>query len=878
MIRIFFALFTMIFCCDISSQIVQGTISSNNLPVYNASIILKKNSSSKLIFQYANTDKNGYFNFSLKNSLDSLIIEIKHPNYETETRVVYNLQAKAKHTINIELLERANQLQEVIIEEKFRPIRIKNDTIVYDPEKFKDGTERVVEDLLRKLPGIKVEENGEIKFKGKPIKKMLLDGDDLFDRQYTIGSKNINVDIIDKVEAIDNYNENSLLKGFLNDDEVAINLKLKKGKSDWSGNMNLGYGIQDKYQGSATALLINQSIKAFAITSYNNIGINNSPYDFQSNIKSLEDRSDEHYLSPEIINSGQFYSQLENKFHKINNDFYSSINSLHKLSNKISIKLNAGLYSDKLKRDNFRSTTFFTDQDNFSFSENEKITKSPLLYHLNLYLSNKEKKNFHWEYLGKVRYQNSDFNSLSSNNGLVQNNSIKSNLFLTKHDLNFTKKIQDNNAITGALTYSKSRAPQVFQSLPGISIDETFSDIIKSNQESSTEKDVINLKSFYFKKLQNFQLNVAALYEYQQNKIVSKLKLFENSQSFTTPHDFLNNNNYRINKTAIGMNFLYSKKAFTINSGVALKYFDLEFSKLKRNDFVLLPNASFSYLLTKKSNLLFSYDYLLTTPKETHLFEGIIQTNFRSFQNNEAQLDYLKSHRFSLNYNFNDFFNLTRYSISLNYNKRNNDYITQSLISNNISLYTSTLLNSGNKDYNLNISGEKYIHNLKTTYNFATTYSINFDKNIVNNSELRDIKSNNFFLELSARKGGKSKLFLENKLSYYHSSFKADNSKANKYSSFKNTLKGIYRFSDNFMFTNTFNFIATDLSTNNNYYFLDSEIVLISKNKKFNYSLIGRNLTNNKTFTTLSISDYSNSVSSHNLIERFVMASVSFRF
>lgn len=54
--------------------------------------------------------------------------------------------------------------------ESKQPIRIKNDTTTYNPDAFKDGTERVVEDLIKKLPGMSVEENGEIKFKGKSIK------------------------------------------------------------------------------------------------------------------------------------------------------------------------------------------------------------------------------------------------------------------------------------------------------------------------------------------------------------------------------------------------------------------------------------------------------------------------------------------------------------------------------------------------------------------------------------------------------------------------------------------------------------------------------------------------------------------------------------
>src|SRR5690625_1494275 len=102
-----------------------------------------------------------------------------------------------------------------IVQNVFRIIRaariqVKEDTVSYRASAFLDGSEQKVEDLLRKLPGIQVEADGQVKYKGKFIEKVLLEGDDLFDLNYTIGTKNMNVDIIDQVQAIENYSENSL--------------------------------------------------------------------------------------------------------------------------------------------------------------------------------------------------------------------------------------------------------------------------------------------------------------------------------------------------------------------------------------------------------------------------------------------------------------------------------------------------------------------------------------------------------------------------------------------------------------------------------------------------------------------------------------------
>ena len=74
------------------------------------------------------------------------------------------------------------------------------------------------------------------------------------------------------------------------------------------------------------------------------------------------------------------------------------------------------------------------------------------------------------------------------------------------------------------------------------------------------------------------------------------------------------------------------------------------------------------------------------------------------------------------------------------------------------------------------------------------------------------------------------------------------------------------------------NFISPNLKSNDNYFFLDYEIEFTPKNKNLTYSLIGKNLTNNKVFTTNSISSFSTNYSSHNLIERYVMFKLTFGF
>ena len=123
---------------------------------------------------------------------------------------------------------------------------IKNDTVKYNVKSYLNGSDRKILDVIKKMPGIDVNVNtGEIKYKGKSIETVLLEGDNLFGYNYSLGTKNINVNMVEQVQAIENYSENPLLKNIESGNKVVLNLKLKKRKIDFSGNFDAGLGSFD---------------------------------------------------------------------------------------------------------------------------------------------------------------------------------------------------------------------------------------------------------------------------------------------------------------------------------------------------------------------------------------------------------------------------------------------------------------------------------------------------------------------------------------------------------------------------------------------------------------------------------------------------------
>ena len=133
-------------------------------------------------------------------------------------------------------------LDEVVVK---MPITIKGDTLIYDADSFKNGSERKLEDIMEKLPGVEINDDGQIEVEGKVVNKLMVNGKDFFEGDTKIATKNIPSSTVDKIQVLRNYGDVAQLRGVRNNqDNVAINIKLKSGKERfWFGNVTTGGGV-----------------------------------------------------------------------------------------------------------------------------------------------------------------------------------------------------------------------------------------------------------------------------------------------------------------------------------------------------------------------------------------------------------------------------------------------------------------------------------------------------------------------------------------------------------------------------------------------------------------------------------------------------------
>ncbi|QMU65173.1 MAG: carboxypeptidase-like regulatory domain-containing protein [Flavobacteriaceae bacterium] len=230
-----------------------------------ANVIAKpKNISKNLLF--AITDNEGFYKLVLKKG-DTLTITVSYLGFKP---ISYQFIASKDTQKNFILQQSEEQLDEVVIE---MPVTVRGDTTIYRTEKFTDGTERKLKNVLKKLPGVEVDKNGKVTVQGKKVTKMLVDGKKFFNGGTKLAVENIPADAVGNVEVIDNYNEVAFLKNVSDSEEMAMNIQLKEDKKRFVfGDVEAGRGNRDFYKTNANLFYYSPKTNVNFIGNSNNIG------------------------------------------------------------------------------------------------------------------------------------------------------------------------------------------------------------------------------------------------------------------------------------------------------------------------------------------------------------------------------------------------------------------------------------------------------------------------------------------------------------------------------------------------------------------------------------------------------------------------------
>lgn len=246
---------------DITGTIVEQ---GSNIPIEQATVRLLNKKDSSMVRGVASSKEGA---FTLKNvKSGNYLLNVSFigysPIYKT-IRITPN--RRGVNLGKIELSDEAIELSEAVVTGKAPEVTVRNDTIEYNADSYKVTEGSVLEDLLKKMPGVEIDSDGKITHNGKEIKKVMVDGKEFFSDDPKVASKNLPAKMIDKLQVLDKKSDMARMTGFDDgEEETVINLTVKPGmKQGWFGNAFAGYGSKERYEGNA---MINRFVNNDQIT------------------------------------------------------------------------------------------------------------------------------------------------------------------------------------------------------------------------------------------------------------------------------------------------------------------------------------------------------------------------------------------------------------------------------------------------------------------------------------------------------------------------------------------------------------------------------------------------------------------------------------
>ena len=213
------------------------------------------------------TDGSGLFTTIQRNGVE-IKYNLAYLGYQEQSLIIY-CENDSKLSYIIELSKSAVKLDEVIIIDKFPAIIEKRDTVIYSVSEFVSGNEEKLKEVLNKLPGIHVDRNNEVTFKGEKVRELLVENDKFFTGDPGLAVKYIPADAVERVEVLEKYNNIKALSNTSINDRLTINIKLKKDKKKLIfGELIAGTNISDRHVLHNSAFYYSPSFTANNISDY----------------------------------------------------------------------------------------------------------------------------------------------------------------------------------------------------------------------------------------------------------------------------------------------------------------------------------------------------------------------------------------------------------------------------------------------------------------------------------------------------------------------------------------------------------------------------------------------------------------------------------
>ncbi len=859
-------------------------------PLEMANVIAFKKGT-KFLQSYSITDAKGNYKLSLEQNQE-YTLKVSYIGYDSQ-----NINLSIDATSNnlkkdIVLKESSQSLNEVELTYEM-PVRIVGDTIVYNTDSFTTGKEKKLEDVLKKLPGIDIDDNGEIEVEGKKVQKILVEGKEFFDGDTKLATQNIPASAIDKVQVLKNYNEVAGMRGVTNnEDNIAINIKLKSGKNKfWFGEVNAGVGDNEKYIAKPKLFYYSPEKSINLLADFNNIG--ETPFTFRDYFRftgGLRGGMRGSGTNFNVASGGLGFLTVQNNRAQ---EIVSKFGALNfSLSPKKTIDFNGFAIVNDSKTDIFTQSTTVFHKTNLTEEKETSAVQGNTLGMLKFSTTYKPNSNVHIDYdvFGKILKQTEITDVSSTNRGAVDTYKEEKpfsinqnfNLYYTIDEKNiFSAEVQYNYEKDEPL-YNSLATTQPFEIIPSVQLaDDDIIDLIQDKKLSTSKFDA--KLDYYYLLTPKSNINVSFGTTFSSQNLTSGISQnLENGTVLNFNDSFLQNDvDYNFTDVFVGLHYKMVSGIFTFNPGVSLHQYTTKDTQLetviKENQTKLLPDVYARLQFKSSESLRFNYAISTEFSDISKIAEGFVLSNYNSLTGGNRELENALYHKYSLSYFSFSMFSFTNINASINYNKKVNSikYSTELIGVDRISHPVNSIF--ADESLSAFFRYGKTYNKLKT--NFRANISNSIFNNIVNNQQIKSETLTHSYQGSLATKFKNAPNF---EVGYQKSFNNYSNSTSTTDRPFANIEIG---FLKNFILTAEYSYdnykskfdnVANE--TTNTYSFLNADLYYQQKDSKWEFKVSANNLTNNTSLNTDSYSEISdsNSTSLYFIQPRFWMFSVKY--
>lgn len=691
------------------------------------------------ILGFSITDDKGTFQVKLagKDAQQPLWIEASYIGYFKQRLSIDS----NKQLYTFSLQRDRSFLQEVKITNRPK-LEQMGDTLRYIVSSFAKNEDRSIGDVLRRMPGIKVLDDGTIYHNDKKIENLYIHGDDLMSGKYGAATKAVRKEMIRSVDIIQNHQPVKVLQNKVFSDKTSVNLVLKDENSiKVVSQADVGIGLPKLYDISANAILLNKKVKAINVVSLNNAGV-----DYSNQLKlqgsgNMAENVDKEIPEIRLSTSAAQRPDIAQNYYNNNNSRILNFNNLYNLHKGFQLKANMQIFNDRNKFLYQGITRNFTGGDTIIYNESQNLESKPksfngvlhLFANKNSYYFNNTFQYHSWreKNFAAIAFKGDAFAQVLKNDTYRFSNdlhwipALKSKLILELRWIfqtkNYEKQLTLYDGYTSSIQGHEGAHDSVIQNI----------------------KDPVTQSHIYVSGKRSFHWGVIS----QKAGFLNEVHLMQSSLFFLDEGNRTlyagDNGNYQRWKESryyltSALDFKKGIWSGTIHLPLVLqKIQDIQKLYALNNiskEILFNPNGTVKAQISTEKDVSLNYTHNTHYGDLTDTYAGAILVNYRNISVREALIPRSKVHSAALRYNSQKSIKFFFFNAGINYSRINSSIMMASTIKDSIE--QSLFLNNNNvqKRWSCNVGLSKLIFSWKLNVGLNAEYSFSNQNMLLNNN------------------------------------------------------------------------------------------------------------------------------------------------